>query len=1183
MNNAMKKIKNILSAAASALLLFLPAVSNAQSTTSASRPGNWIQKTTFTSADGTASYEDMTWYDGLGYPMQTVAGKAGGTATAPNIVTPIVYDNMRRDDARTYLPFATSEGLDSPAEDAVASQAQFYSALYAGETRAYAEKVYEPSPAGRPLSATREGHEWTGHPASMDYAANSVADGVMRFSYNRGQRKVQRTGTYAPGTLIRTTSTDEDGHRVEVFTDTWGKTICSRQFPDGDTAIETHYVYDLKDSLVCVIQPKGMDILRTDAGISEIPFGGSFAQANCFTYLRDGLGRVIESQVPGGGVSEYAYDERSRLVACASAEMAAHRLYRITRYDALDRVVSEYYAMFAEGTDAESLRLAMKTWDGSESALPAHTTVRRTYSASYYPFQTAGSGSGGGSGHILPDPFNPSWEGFAQLDDEAIGVELNLFLDFAPDALATSGDLDTEHHRGLLEEETVSSVPGIDGSVSNADTLSVTRRYYYDYRGNVIQMRELASDGWSATYSTRYDFAGNVTGTLESHTSPANATHILKTEYTRDARGRVLSCARTFDGDSLAEVTYSYDALGRLAAKEAGQALSESYTYDLHGWTSGIDARRGTSGLFSESIRYSSPQKPNAVPLYSGNISEVMSLQHGEAADTYVYSYDGACRLSDARHFIGNSSVISNTNTERSISYDANGNIISLSRYGASFGGHSRLKFSYTGNRLASVADVMNRTSYQFSHDACGNRTSDGRTGLEFSYNILNLPSEVHDGRQNMQMRYTYLSDGTKVSALNAVGKGLLYKGSFVYDKTWNAINLESVAWDEGRIENVVLSVSEDIELIEIGGTIAEDGTFPGVLHPGGSLVTEYSDPTLEIADEVVLERDYVTRDQWFVKDHLGNVRSVVNISASRNASLDNVILEQNDYLPFGTKVAGSSQPSLSANRYRYAGKEEQRIGLFNSQLLDFGTRYYDAYTCSWNAIDPLAHKYFGMSPYNYCGNDPVNFFDPDGNEKIIAMIHSPNMNESKYQRAIEKHKNDNTAPSGYAVYDTDRREYKKNSTLIESMKTATDYSNLCILYAHGAPNGQEAQIVDNNNIHKQADANFLSTFLKTNSEVVKSNEDNNKGSIIVLNSCNTGKGEKSLGCQLSIQMKGSIIIAPSVPIHVDGNADKTPGQWNVYCNGQLVGSFDASAQAYSTYLSMINNDPQKFIEQHEL
>ena len=59
------------------------------------------------------------------------------------------------------------------------------------------------------------------------------------------------------------------------------------------------------------------------------------AKRSFFLYRYDGQGRVIESQVPDGGVSEYVYDVRGRLVASATAEMLAHGLYKVTEYDVL--------------------------------------------------------------------------------------------------------------------------------------------------------------------------------------------------------------------------------------------------------------------------------------------------------------------------------------------------------------------------------------------------------------------------------------------------------------------------------------------------------------------------------------------------------------------------------------------------------------------------------------------------------------------------------------------------------------------------------------------------------------------------------------------------------------------------------------------------------------------------------
>jgi len=90
-------------------------------------------------------------------------------------------------------------------------------------------------------------------------------------------------------------------------------------------------------------------------------------------------------------------------------------------------------------------------------------------------------------------------------------------------------------------------------------------------------------------------------------------------------------------------------------------------------------------------------------------------------------------------------------------------------------------------------------------------------------------------------------------------------------------------------------------------------------------------------------------------------------------------VLEVNEYLPFGGRLASSIVSPPELNRYRFGGKEEQRFGSVDIHLSDFGARYYDSFTCRWNAVDPLAGKYPGLSPYNYCAGNPVNLTDPTG------------------------------------------------------------------------------------------------------------------------------------------------------------------------------------------------------------
>ena len=111
----------------------------------------------------------------------------------------------------------------------------------------------------------------------------------------------------------------------------------------------------------------------------------------------------------------------------------------------------------------------------------------------------------------------------------------------------------------------------------------------------------------------------------------------------------------------------------------------------------------------------------------------------------------------------------------------------------------------------------------------------------------------------------------------------------------------------------------------------------------------------------------------YFTKDHLGNIRTVVN----EQGSLEQVT----HYYPFGAIFADAGI-NQALQPYKFNGKELDRMhGL---DWYDYGARMYDPVICTWTTIDPLAHKYPSFSPYVFCANCPINIFDPNGKELVI-------------------------------------------------------------------------------------------------------------------------------------------------------------------------------------------------------
>ena len=113
----------------------------------------------------------------------------------------------------------------------------------------------------------------------------------------------------------------------------------------------------------------------------------------------------------------------------------------------------------------------------------------------------------------------------------------------------------------------------------------------------------------------------------------------------------------------------------------------------------------------------------------------------------------------------------------------------------------------------------------------------------------------------------------------------------------------------------------------------------------------------------------------YYVTDHLGSTRRVVDSNDS--------IKETINYYPFGSEMRMENPALLTggtSHPFRFTGKELDRLNSLN--MYDFGARMYDvAGVPMWTSIDPLAEKYYNVSPYAYCENNPINAIDPDGND----------------------------------------------------------------------------------------------------------------------------------------------------------------------------------------------------------
>ncbi len=481
--------------------------------------------------------------------------------------------------------------------------------------------------------------------------------------------------------------------------------------------------------------------------------------------------------------------------------------------------------------------------------------------------------------------------------------------------------------------------------MSHTLPLGQKRELEYDDVGRVVRSVKFDGTDISLAYSdTDRLLIRTVAGEVET--------------YGYDRRGRVTS----YDSGGFSAQT-QFDGLGRLARWTNMDGVDTRYVRDGNGHVTSISTPNGmTASSYDIATRRETLSYDGIETLIDRNALGIPTeLQFAEGIDA-VHTYDGAGRAIKLSYLLEDA-IVREVNftfdsqgriarkafgdgTSTAYSYDLEGRLSSeinedngivIGENQFVFDGNGNIsrrtengvatEFDYDANdRLISAGNV------RYTWDANGNRVSIERNDLteRFSYDSQDrLVQYSRGGDEPVQIVYTYHHDGLLLS------------------RTRNGVRTV-YSWDR--------SLPELPMLLEI-----TDGD--------GDLIARFFNDGLFLTHSVDAQDSVTT----YLRDHLGSVIATVRAG----------IVTPINYDAFGQQIG--------------APNFESEIGYTNSwtdpdtQLVFMRSRWYDPESASFLSADSVAPDPLRprtINRYAYVGGDPVNRFDPSGqNEFRIANV----------------------------------------------------------------------------------------------------------------------------------------------------------------------------------------------------
>lgn len=426
------------------------------------------------------------------------------------------------------------------------------------------------------------------------------------------------------------------------------------------------------------------------------------------------------------------------------------------------------------------------------------------------------------------------------------------------------------------------------------------------------------------------------------------------------------------DNVTYAERRFYYDSKARLIQtverNHLGYISRYSYEYDFMSNTiTDHESHQVSASTIHTMLKRKTYDHRNRL------LSTTTTLNNGTPA-TVTYAYNELGQLQTKK--LGNVSTITNQ-------YNIQGWLTSQSSPKFSLG----LDYFSAGKRDGNITklswgqSLVTDQYYTLDYDIFGRLISGVHSLGKFNETIGgydlngNIKSLTRTANGSTSDNFTYTYSGNRLTNLSGITGTYTYddSGNLTNDPrkslniTWNSLNLPKEVKSGSTVKAQYLYSYDGVKV-----RVQDSGNTNGYDYLGSLTLVKTNNtltPEYNFGEGMIKGNEVM----YFEKDHLGSIRSVLNTSGT--------VLEKNDYYPFGLRHANSSYVVTANNRFKFNGKEDQTVGALG--LLDYGARMYDGQIGRWLSMDPLAEKYYSTSPYVYCVNNPINYFDPDGKRGI--------------------------------------------------------------------------------------------------------------------------------------------------------------------------------------------------------